>query len=197
MKKIYIIQSCTGTVLSDIIKGYTKNTYTHVSLSLDINLEHMYSFGRLNPYNPFWGGFVQESPEKGTFKRFYNTECAIYELEITEDQHKRLINKIKYFEKNKESYKFNIIGLFMVVANKRRVKKNTFYCAEFVKYVLKRSKININNLPKIIKPQDFSKLNGLNKIYEGKLQEYKLFLENKNIENCNELKRLNNISEYN
>ena len=140
MEKIYIIQSCTGTILSNIIKGYTKNIYTHVSLSLDINLNNMYSFGRLNPYNPFWGGFVQESPEYGTFKRFYNTECAIYELEITEEQHKKLLNKIEYFEKNKESYKFNIIGLFMVVANKRRVKKNTFYCAEFVKYILKRSK---------------------------------------------------------
>ena len=195
MKKIYIIQSCTGTILSNIIKGYTKNIYTHVSLSLDINLNNMYSFGRLNPYNPFWGGFVQESPEYGTFKRFYNTECAIYELEITEEQHKKLLNKIEYFEKNKESYKFNIIGLFMVVANKRRVKKNTFYCAEFVKYILKRSKINIDNLPQIIKPQDFSKLNGLNKIFEGKLQEYRLFLQKQNIENNVILKKLKTINE--
>lgn len=195
MKKIYIIQSCTGTILSNIIKGYTKNIYTHVSLSLDINLNNMYSFGRLNPYNPFWGGFVQESPEYGTFKRFYNTECAIYELEITEEQHKKLLNKIEYFEKNKESYKFNIIGLFMVVANKRRVKKNTFYCAEFVKYILKRSKINIDNLPQIIKPQDFSKLNGLNKIFEGKLQEYRLFLQNQNNENNVILKKLKTINE--
>ena len=195
MEKIYIIQSCTGTILSNIIKGYTKNIYTHVSLSLDINLNNMYSFGRLNPYNPFWGGFVQESPEYGTFKRFYNTECAIYELEITEEQHKKLLNKIEYFEKNKESYKFNIIGLFMVVANKRRVKKNTFYCAEFVKYILKRSKINIDNLPQIIKPQDFSKLNGLNKIFEGKLQEYRLFLQNQNNENNVILKKLKTINE--
>ena len=195
MKKIYIIQSCTGTILSNIIKGYTKNIYTHVSLSLDINLNNMYSFGRLNPYNPFWGGFVQESPEYGTFKRFYNTECAIYELEITEEQHKKLLNKIEYFEKNKESYKFNIIGLFMVVANKRRVKKNTFYCAEFVKYILKRSKINIDNLPQIIKPQDFSKLNGLNKLFEGKLQEYRLFLQKQNIENNVILKKLKTINE--
>ena len=68
----------------------------------------------------------------------------------------------------------------MVVANKRRVKKNTFYCAEFVRYILKRSRINTKGLPKIIKPQDFSKLQGLNQIYEGKLQEYKYYLESEN-----------------
>lgn len=180
MKKIYIIQSCTGTLLSDIIKGYTRNTYTHVSISLDKKLNQMYSFGRLNPYNPFWGGFVQESPDRGTFKRFYNTDCAIHELEITDKQYENIQKKIEYFENNKESYKFNIAGLFMVVANKRRVKKNTFYCAEFVRYILKRSRISTKGLPKIIKPQDFSKLQGLNKIYEGKLQEYKYYLESDN-----------------
>ena len=177
MKKIYIIQSCTGTVLSNIIKGYTKNTYTHVSISLDKELNQMYSFGRINPYNPFWGGFVQESPERGTFKRFYNTKCAIHELEVSDKQYNNIEKKIKYFEKNKEAYKFNIAGLFMVVANKRRVKKNTFYCAEFVRYILKRSRIKVDKLPKIIKPQDFSELDGLNTIYKGKLQEYKYFLE--------------------
>lgn len=181
MQKIYIIQSCTGTVLSDIIKGYTKNQYTHVSVSLDKNLDQMYSFGRLNPYNPFWGGFVQEHVDKGTFARFYNTDCAISELEVTDEQYERLSEKIEYFKKNRESYKFNIAGLFMVAANKKRVKKNTFYCAEFVKYVLKRSRINVKNLPKIIKPQDFSKLKNLNLIYEGKLQSYRAFL-NKEIE---------------
>ena len=36
----------------------------------DRDLERMYSFGRRHPYNPFWGGFVIESPRTGTFKRF-------------------------------------------------------------------------------------------------------------------------------
>ena len=67
-----------------------------------------------------------------------------------------------------------------IVVPERIVKKNTFYCAEFVRYILKRSRINTKGLPKIIKPQDFSKLQGLNQIYEGKLQEYKYYLESEN-----------------
>ena len=61
MKKIYIILTHTGTALSTIIKYYTKDEFSHISISLDENLEEMYSFGRLNPYNPFLGGFVHES----------------------------------------------------------------------------------------------------------------------------------------
>ena len=58
MKKIYIILTHTGTFLSRVIKAFTGNKFTHVSIALDRNMEYMYSFGRLRPYNPFLGGFV-------------------------------------------------------------------------------------------------------------------------------------------
>ena len=54
MKKIYIILTHTGTILSKIIKKYTKDEFSHVSISLDVDLKEMYSFGRLNPYNALW-----------------------------------------------------------------------------------------------------------------------------------------------
>ena len=51
-KKIYILLSFTGTILSRIIRMYTKDKYCHASLSLDKEFNELYSFGRLNPYNP-------------------------------------------------------------------------------------------------------------------------------------------------
>lgn len=59
-RKIYIVLTYTGTILSKIIRIYTRAEFCHVSLSLDKRLNKMYSFGRLNPYNPFIGGFVHE-----------------------------------------------------------------------------------------------------------------------------------------
>ena len=41
-KKIYIVLTYTGTILSRIIKLYTKAEYCHVSLSLDKKLNKMY-----------------------------------------------------------------------------------------------------------------------------------------------------------
>ena len=103
MKKIYIVITHTGTLLSKIIRSYTKDEFSHVSLSLDIDLKQMYSFGRLNPYNPFFGGFVQEYQDDGTFKRFKNTRTKIIELDITDDQFDKLIKNIQYFKENKKS----------------------------------------------------------------------------------------------
>ena len=46
MKKIYIVLTHTGTTLSKIIKTYTKDEFSHVSIALDNKLQEMYSFGR-------------------------------------------------------------------------------------------------------------------------------------------------------
>ena len=83
MKKIYIVLTHTGTNLSKLIKSYTKDEFSHISIGLDRELKQMYSFGRLNPYNPIWGGFVHEYIDQGTFKRFYLTKAKVYEWQIT------------------------------------------------------------------------------------------------------------------
>ena len=49
--------------------------------------------------------------------------------------------------------------------------ENSFYCAEFVKYVLDKSDIK-NNLPEMIKPEDFKKLENSSIIYDGLLKNY-------------------------
>lgn len=173
MKKIYIVLTHTGTNLSKIIKKYTKDEFSHVSISLDIELKQMYSFGRLNPYNPFWAGFVHEYIDSGTFKRFYNTKTKIYSLEVTKEQYESIKNSIKKFQDEKNKYTFNIIGLLAVGINKRIKITNSFYCAEFVKYIMDKAKIN-TGLPDIVKPEDFKKIKKIEEIYKGLLRTYKL-----------------------
>lgn len=174
MRKIYIILTHTGTVLSRIIKYYTKDEFSHVSIALDSDLKEMYSFGRLNPYNPFWGSFVHEEINRGTFKRFKRTKAKVYSLFVTDEQYEKSRKIITYFNENKEKYKFNILGLICVSIHKKIKRKNSFYCAEFVKHVLKASGISeVNDLPQIIKPEDFKQMQGLRLEYEGLLRKYK------------------------
>ena len=171
MKKIYLVLTHTGTTLSTIIKCYTKDEFSHISIALDEELNELYSFGRLHANNPFIGGFVHEGIDFGTFKRFKNTQTEIFSLEIDNNKYEDINNEINIFKNNKEKYKFNIIGLFAVSINKKIHYKNTFYCAEFVKYLFEKAKIE-NNLPDIIKPQDFRKLKDINLVYKGKLKDY-------------------------
>ena len=173
MRKIYIVLTHTGTVLSKVIKGFTKDEFTHSSISLDVELNQMYSFGRLNPYNPFIGGFVHEHKNKGTYKRFYNTKTKIYSLNVTEEQYENIVNNIRKIENNKDNYKFNILGLIGAGFNKKIRKEKSFYCAEFVRYLLDESKI-FTGLPNAVKPEDFKNIKGIKEIYDGLLRKYNI-----------------------
>ena len=102
MKKIYIILAHTGTILSTIIRYWTKDEFSHVSIALDAELEQMYSFGRLNPYNPFWGSFVHEHINRGTFKRFKKTRAEVYSLFVTDEQYEKAKKIIEYFNNNQK-----------------------------------------------------------------------------------------------
>ena len=170
--KIYIILTYTGTILSKIIKCYTKAEFCHASIALDEDLEQIYSFGRLNPYNPFIGGFVREGIDIGTFKRFKNTKAEIYSIDLSIKQYKKLVNIIKKMRRKKYLYKFNTIGLFATAFNMKITRKNRFYCSEFVKYAIEQSRIELD-FPDIIRPNDFRNIKGLTLRYRGKLRDYK------------------------
>ena len=173
MRKIYIVLTYTGTILSKLVRGYTGKEYAHVSIALDKDLDEMYSFGRLNPYIPFIGGFVHESIDHGTFKRFYKTKTKIYSLEVNDEQYKKIVETIDDFNANRETYRFNVLGLFLVAVHLKLKREKCFYCAEFVKYVLDNSDLEVD-LPEIVKPDDFNKIDNLQEIYTGILRQYKM-----------------------
>lgn len=172
MKKIYIILTYTGTFLSKIIKCYTRDEFSHVSIALDPQLKKMYSFGRLKPYNPFIGGFVHEGIDIGTFKRFSKTRAKVYSLEVTDKQYKTITNVILYIKGLRKEYKFNLWGLFAVGFNIKIRAKKSFYCAEFVKYLLDEANVE-TSLPELVRPENFKQIQNLEQEYEGLLKFYK------------------------
>lgn len=173
MKNIYLVLTYTGTILSRIIRYYTKEEYAHISIALDENLNEMYSFGRIFPYIAFIGGFVHERIDKGTFRRFKKTQAKICAIEVTDEQYENLKELIYRFEINKATYRFNLIGLAAVAFKKRIKRKNCFYCAEFVKYALEETGIT-EGLPEIIRPQNFDEIKNIEICYKGSLKEYGL-----------------------
>ena len=173
MKKIYIVLTHTGTVLSKIVRFYTGKEFSHVSISLDKELNEMYSFGRLHAYNPFWGGFVHESLHSGTFKRFKDTKTKIFALDVPDDQYDMIKDLIYDMQSKKNKYRFNTIGLIGVIIHYKISRKNYFYCAEFVKYLFDNTDLSIN-LPDLIEPEDFKTIVGMKEIYTGFLREYNI-----------------------
>ena len=172
MQKIYIVISKTGTILSRVIGIITGDYYAHASLSLDKELRYMYSFGRLHPYNPFLGGFVHESIDHGTFKRFKNTKALIIEVPVETKDYNTLALIIKDLESNKRRYSYNYIGVALAPFGICYKHKNTYYCSEFVRDVLVKANILNYSIEEIIKPEQFLNIPVKTVIYTGLLSRY-------------------------
>ncbi len=172
MKNIYIIQTQSYTMLSRTIKLATHNNYTHISLSLNLKMDKMYSFGRRQIYNMLNSGFVIESINSPFYKKFKNTKCRIYQLSIDERKYYNLKKMIKEFEKNPYKYNYDIIGLIIKKFNIEIKRKNKYVCSQFVGYLL--SENNIYDFSKSsyhVMPYDFNDISNVI-IYEGLLRDY-------------------------
>lgn len=172
-KKIYIILSQTGTMFSRALKFFTGAEYNHASISLSPTLDKMYSFGRLNPYNPFVGGFVQEGRNIGTFKRFSNTQALVLEIGVTAEQYAKIEFLVEYLSSHHRQFKYNYLGVLCACFKKNHEAKHRFYCSQFVRACLIYLGIeNAESLPKIIKPIDFLRLTDKTILYQGALARY-------------------------
>lgn len=172
-KKIFIAVSQTGTILSRIVKLVTRDKYNHVSISLTETLEDLYSFGRRHPYNPFWAGFVKESPTGGTFGRFKKTDAMILEREVDALVYDEIKLELLRMYENRNYYKYNYIGLLAGFFGKNVRMKRRFYCSEFVQYILQKHNIGLRlGSRELVCPNDFVHLPDSRVIYEGKLRDY-------------------------
>jgi len=171
--RLYILLTNTGSVPTKIIGLYTRAPFNHVSIGFDIKLDRLYSFGRKRMRNPLLGGFVRENTTEGIYAYFRNTYCSIYELDVDLETYKRLKLVIKSFEKDKDKYRYNFIGLLGVIVNRPLKRKHSYFCSEFVATVLVESGVHFfEKHPSLVTPDDFRKIEGIQHIYTGPLNEY-------------------------
>lgn len=173
MKKVYVVLSRTGTILSHIIRAATGEPTPHCSISLDKELYRMYSFGRRNAYDLFNAGLVHERPDKNVFGRLVKTESVIYEIEVTPEEYRRIWNITKDFWMEKEKYYYNFAGIVLAWVKCYPAIRNSFYCSQFVAYVLQKAGVKVTAKDYLsVRPADFRNSPALKEIYRGRLQDY-------------------------
>lgn len=168
MKKIYIILMHTNTIPSKIIKAATKYRYSHVGICLEKECNTIYSFGRRKFNSILNGGFSIELRDGEFFKKFKETRCKIYEIEVTDKQYEEVKNIIENIKSNINKYKYDYIGIVPRFLGIPVIFENRYVCSYFVASVLEKA--NIYKFSKkiyFIKPKDFENLSSFKKIYEG------------------------------
>lgn len=155
MNYVYLVLSSTRTVLSRIISRVGRMDYTHASISLDENLNVMYSFGRIYPKNPLWGGFVEENIHGGVYRLFKDTQCVVMKIPVTKMQYQKIEEELDRFRKSKNRYRYNFIGLFGARAGIPVHREKAFFCSQFVSSVLQSAGLGLMGKdPALITPQD-------------------------------------------
>lgn len=172
---LYIILTRTNTVMSKLIAIFKNDKYTHAAISLDKELNHMYSFGRRNTYNPFIGRFRKENINEGVYKFCNILPGAIIEIEVSKQQYKKAKLLLEHFISNGDLYKYNYKGIVHSLLNKEACSDNRFLCSEFVYYILKESGIaDLKISRNLVRPQSLLDDIKGKIIYEGNLKEIKL-----------------------
>lgn len=174
MKKrtIYVIVTRTNTVPSRVIRACTGSPYNHVSLSFDRELRDMVSFGRLYPSFPVPGGFVHEGKNKGFFRRFRDTQCRVYQKQVSEREYRIFLRLLRRFHQSR--FKFNNLGLVTLMAGIPLERDDAYFCSQFCGKMLAESGICGFDKPfGLLRPSDFCKLEGFTLLYEGRLSGFK------------------------
>lgn len=172
-KEVYIVLSSTDTVLGKVIQKKLGVSYNHCSISLDENLERIYSFGRKTYWHMFSAGFVHESKNSGFYKRYRKTRIVVLKISVTQKQWHKIKKQISLFNDEKNRYSYSLIGLIYCDLGIDIKRKNKYFCSQFVTEVLNTSGVSLFEKPEtLIKPHDYLELPQLKIIYRGEIGAY-------------------------
>lgn len=171
--EVFIVFSKTGTWLSRLLSKVGNFKYMHSSISLREDLSLMYSFGRINPNNPFLGGFVEESIYNGVYQFSKKNEMKVYKMTITKEQSKILQEEIAQFELQAKNYHYNFLGLMFVPFKIKYVRKHHYFCSQFISELLIKIAILDQSIsPEWTSPSDLIQYLDLEFVFEGFIHEY-------------------------
>ena len=172
MKKIYILLTRSGTILSKMVHLITTDTYTHASIAFDENLETLYSSSRKNGRTMFPAGPCTERLDSGYYQGHGQIPCAVYELQVSDEAYENAKLEVARIMEKVGEYHFNIIGLLLCRLNIPFRRKRHFFCSQFVSEILMRSRAL--HLPKdtaLMRPNDYTTIPELLCCFQGRLNE--------------------------
>ena len=171
MKTIYILLTKSDSILSRIIHFITMDSYTHVSIAFDENLEQLYSSSRKNGRTVLPAGPCMEQISCGYYRKHASRiPCLLYELQVDEEIYFQVKREVQRIIENSEEYHYNIFGLLLCQFNIPYHRKRHYFCSQFVSEVLDKS--GALKLPKdtsLMKPSDYMCLPELSYRFEGRL----------------------------
>ena len=174
-RSVYILLTRSDTYFSRLIHLLTDEDYTHVSICLDADLQHFYSFGRKSDLFMFPAGFVQEDLQCGVFRRFHQMPCALYELQVPLTVYQQIKQRILLMQYTADIYHYNCLGVVLCKLEFAYQRQYHYFCSQFVADLLQRSgALEFSKAASLVQPGDFLYLPQLQLRYQGQLNQLHL-----------------------
>ena len=164
-KYVYVVFSSTQYMIAKFIRAFTHHRYNHVSISLDGNMQQLYSFARRYEDTPFCGGFVVETPER-YLRRNIAASVQICAIPVTDEQHATIRAHLQAYEAEAQDYVYNYIGALTFLFRRRVALDRCHTCVDFATELIAMTGAGIS-------PDRFYSIRGLArnlaryKVYEG------------------------------
>lgn len=170
MKNVYIILTKSESVPSRLIGLFTHEKFTHSSIAFEDDLSVMYSFARKYSRLPLPAGLVEEKTDCGFYKNQQDIPCAVLKLKVSDKIYFRMKYKVREMMNRRDDYKYSILGLLMCGMNIAADIPDSYFCSQFVAFVLSESgAVEFDKPASLMHPTDFYRMKEFSRIYEGKL----------------------------
>ena len=147
MKSIYLLLTKSDTYVSKTIGLATSDKYTHISISFEETLEPLYSFARKYKRTPLPAGIRHEALYSGFYEKCNHIPCALYELKVNEETYEKARSHVDDMMENADCYRYNVLE--------------------------KSNAIELPKHPSLMRPADYTNIDGINCLFDGKLHELK------------------------
>lgn len=169
---VYILLTRSDTYFSRLIHMMTAEDFTHVSICLDSDLRHFYSFGRKSDLFMFPAGFVREDLRGGIFQRYSYMPCALYELQVSRLVYEQIQQRITQMQHMAEAYHYSCLGVLLCKFDFAFQRQYHYFCSQFVADLLQQSgALEFAKAASLVQPGDFCRLPELQLRYRGQLNQ--------------------------
>lgn len=134
-KNLYIVLPKSETFVAKIARTLTKYPYSHVTLSIDDNLEVFYSFSRLRNDSPLISGFAKEYRSHLASKKNIKLTCKIFKIPVTFKEYNKIKKYINDNQKD-DTLLFNYLSMATLTIFKGFDVYRTQNCCGFVAQAL-------------------------------------------------------------
>lgn len=180
MAKVYLLFTRSNSVMSKMIHQLTQDEYTHVSISIDQDLQAFYSFARRYSYAPLPAGFTKESVFEGFYSRFDHLPCKLCAIDVDHQTYLDIAQILEHYYENKEKYKYDILGTIFCKMGKVYPRENHRFCSHFVSEILLEHDLLAYSLnPGLVRPVQLVTLLEEQTVFEGELWQLRNWIQNR------------------